>query len=126
MKNIQITDNRIEQNIPVSAENVTVSIAQPPIATTFQNQKEDGTIEDITINVPQSGVETTLKDTDAELAELKAQLATAQAQVDSLTKEITDKQATRDRIATAVTSAVRAMPVQKIDSPSVPMAEMPV
>ena len=69
--------------------------------------------------------ETAQAEADSKSAELnaeKAKTASHQAEVDALNATLTDKEA----VITDLQSQVALMPVQKIDSPSVPLAEMPV
>ena len=122
MKNIQITDNRIEQNIPVSAENVEVSIttSAPQV---FKVVAEDGTVSEQTLNIAVQSQPTTLKDEDAEIDALKERISVAQAQLDFAVKALADKQETRNSIATAVTSAVATL--KPVEAP-MQVAETPV
>jgi phosphoenolpyruvate-protein kinase (PTS system EI component) len=66
-----LTDPRTEN---VSAENLTFSLTPDPIQQTFTNQKEDGTIEDVIINIPQPSYETTIKDLQAKLESITRQI----------------------------------------------------
>jgi hypothetical protein len=63
---IQITDNRIADNIPCAPENVEVQIVNA-VPQTFQVVAEDGTESEVTLNIKQAGATTTLKDFDNEV-----------------------------------------------------------
>lgn len=84
---IQITDDRIEQNLAVAPENIQVSLSEAS-PQTFQTINEKGDVEVVTLNVMHPVATTTLKDEDAAIDNIKIELSQAQERVDSLTAEL--------------------------------------
>ena len=102
--NIKITDERIEQVIPVALENIKAEIVEAK-EQTFETLDEKGEVVLTTLNVIQSGKITTLKDIDAEISDIEMTLSNAQAQVESLTIELQKKKDTRTQFEAKVTEA---------------------
>jgi uncharacterized coiled-coil protein SlyX len=109
-----------------------ISLARQQLQTTIASKQADldaltlaKSILDTTFKADFTAKETAQAEADSKSAELnaeKAKTASHQAEVDALNATLTDKEA----VITDLQSQVALMPVQKIDSPSVPLAEMPV
>ena len=86
MNKIEISDERIDQQIAVSKENIKVAITESA-PQTFQVWENEKVVEKV-LEVLQPPTIQTLKDTDAEISNLEINLSQAEAQVESLTAKL--------------------------------------
>lgn len=109
---IKIVDNRIDNNVPVAAENIQFQ-ELVLVPQTYQTLDNDGNVVEQTINVIQPTPVTTLKDTDADIENLSTQLAAARQNVSDLDTKLGAKVAMRDEANTTVQAAVSTMTIGK-------------
>jgi hypothetical protein len=98
---IKITDERIDQIIPVALENIKAEIIEAK-EQTFEILDEKGEVILTTLNVIQPGKITTLKDIDAEISDMEMALSNAQTQVESMTIELQKKKDLRTKFETTI------------------------
>ena len=108
MNKIEIQDERIDQAISVSKENIKVTITETKSETfqTWDAVKSEG--KEVVLEILQPPTQTTLKDVDADISNLESQLAQAQAQVLSLTAELAKHAALKVELEAVVQPAFDA------------------
>lgn len=117
---IQLTQqSETTQDISQISEplDIPISITPEPKPTVFQNEMLDGTIEDVTINVPQPAYATNLRVEQQRLVEYQANVIMAQVDLDSATAMVATQQALVDEMQLVSTSAVQATVAPELTPP---------
>lgn len=107
---IKITDERVEQVVPVALENIKAEIVEAK-EQTFETLDEKGEVKLTTLNVIQPGKTTTLKDLTAEISDMEIALSDAEAQVLNLTAELQKKRDNRTQFEAKVMEAHASLQV---------------
>ena len=118
---IEVKDERIDQQIAVSKENIKVEIVEAK-PQTFTTIDINGVEEEVILNIKQAPVQTTLKDVDADISNLEIQLSQAEAQVVSLTAELAKKRTLKTDLEVVIQPAYDKL---QVDLENKPVEKLP-
>jgi len=114
--NIKITDERIEQIIPVSRENIKCEVVETE-EQAFKTLDDKGLEKEVVLNVVKPTQTTTLKDLIAQIGEVESDLAYSQSNVDIFTAELAKLNALKVEMEALVQSAFDANVIAVAEKP---------